>query len=215
MLTVAILDNHEKKVIDMTYELLWKELQDITGAKLVVVDSWWEALADCTTDFICFVEADCLVSGGYFSSQVGIFKKDRTLRKLAVMGSALGVLNWANRVYGYSFGNKHSNGLVPERVATSNRPYPVQVAYIPGAIMRTKVLQTAVEGRGKDQFPVDNLVAFSARLSLLFWASGSGHRIVLNPSTTYVTTEKYPLDISHPDIDPAEAMVKFTKAGIL
>lgn len=213
MLTVVI-KNDEKNVIDMTYAQLWKELQDIPGAELLVVDSWWDGLEKASTDFICFVESDCLVSSGFFASQVGIFKKDKALRKLAVLGTALGVFHWGNRFYGYSFGNTYSDGLVPQRVASSKRPYPVQVAFIPGAIIRTSMLKRATEAHLKGEFPEDNLVEFSARLCLLLWEDGTGHRIALNPNTTYVTTEKYAAEIGNFNIDTGDAMVKFTKAGI-
>lgn len=214
MITVAIKDNGEKNVIQMTYEDLWRELKDLPGAEIIVVDDWFEVLNVTKNKFVCFVEADCLVSGGFFQSQIGLFKKDKTLAKLGVLGTATGVLNWANRVYGYEFGNNYSDGLVPVRVAPSNRIHSVQVAFIPGAIMRTKMLKKVLAKRGDQKFAQSNLVEFSVQLSLLFWELEDGPRVAINPNTTYVTTEKYPSDIGNFDIDAGEQMVKFTKAGI-
>lgn len=211
MLTVAIKDNGEKGVIEMTYEDLWKELKDISGSELVVVDDWFDVLQKTKNPFICFVESDCLVSSGYFKSMTGILNKNKNLLKVGALGSALGVINWANRVYGYQFGNNHSQGIIPNRSQASNRPYPVQVAYIPGAVMRTKMLKNAL---GKQKVNSKNLVELSIVISLRLWRLKDSPRVALNPSTTYVTTEKYPLDIIKSDIDPGDVLLKFKKAGI-
>lgn len=220
MITVIIRDNGEKSVIQMTYEDIWKQLKELSGAEIIVHPDWFQALPAAQNKFVCFVEPDCLVSPGYFASQVGIFTKNKSLRKLGILGTATGILNWANRIYGYSFGNNWSDGIVPNRTASSRVISPVQVAFVPGAIMRTKMLREVVkvhEERFGDA-PIDNenLVKLSVYLSVRFWELGDGHRVAVNPSTTYVTTEEYPLEIfkTPEDLDISEMLVRFTKAGM-
>lgn len=225
MITVAIKDNGEKNVIKLTQENLARELQDIAGARLIVVDDWMDALDATKNDFICFVEADCLVSSGYFSSLVGIFRKDTSLRKLAVLGSATGVLNWANRIYGYSLSGDHEGEIIPERTAASTVVYTNQFAYIPGAIMRTKMLRQAIDkleverlkSADDDDSPLldtDNLVELSIMLSSMFWMLGDGHRVAINPNTSYATTEAYVQEPVIGDFDTSDLVKIFKKAGI-
>lgn len=61
MITVIIRHEGEDNVIKLTYENLWRELKDITGASLRVSPTWFGALEEVKTKFVCFVESDCLV----------------------------------------------------------------------------------------------------------------------------------------------------------
>mgnify|MGYP003450299095 FL=1 len=104
MLSVVILDDGEPNVIKLTYENLHKETKQIQDSELIVAKDWFDALSVIKNKYVCLVEPDCLVSSGYFSSQMGLFKKNPYMRKLAMLSSATGVNNWANRVYGYKLG---------------------------------------------------------------------------------------------------------------
>lgn len=225
MITVAIRDNGEKNVIKLTQEQLQRELNDIKGAELVVVDDWFEALDKTKNDFICFVEPDCLVSSGYFSSLVGIFRKDTSLRHLGILGSAVGVLNWANRIYGYSLSPDRESEILPERIAASTVVYTTQFVYVPGAIMRTKMLRKAIDKLEVERlksaddddsplFDVDDLAGLSIMLSSMFWTLGDGHRVAINPNTSYATTEAYVQEPIMIETDVSDLMKIFKKAGI-
>lgn len=193
MLTVIIQDSGEENVIKLTYQNLWRELKNITGAELLV-GNWIDELDNVKNNYVCFVEADCLVSSGYFSSQIGLFKKNPLFRKLGILSSSTGVNNWANRFYGYKLGNNYSEGVIPELTKKSTAVYPVQIGFIPGSIIRMTMLKQALQTLGIGNNQID-LIKFSTELSLAFWQQGDGNRVHLNPNTTYVTTEDYVNDI--------------------
>jgi len=194
MLTVVILDNQEPKVIQLTYENLHRELKVIANSELIVAGNWLDSLGDIKNNYVCFVEADCLVNSGYFSSQLGLFKKSPA-RKLAMLSSAIGVNNWANRFYGYSLGNNFSEGIIPNKEKKSTSVYPVQIGYVPGSVMRVSMLKEALQELGLGNNVHLDLIKFSTDLSLAFWRQADGNRVHINPNTTYVTTEDYVNDI--------------------
>ncbi len=206
MLSVIIRPTEEPKVIQLTQENLQKELSQVVGAELLV-DSWGSGLAKARNDFICLVEADCLVNSGYFSSQIGLFKKNPHFRRLAVMSSAIGVNDWATRFFGYKLGKTYADGVIPVKEKTSTSPYPLQIAYIPGAVMRKSSF-----GRLKINPTWENdLVYFSTMVSLDLWRQGS--MIQINPNTTYVTTESYVGEVGRFDPEAADLVGHLTKAG--
>lgn len=211
MITCVIKDDGEPRVIQLTYENLWRELKDVVGAELVVTEDWLSVVDKVKNNYICFVEADCLVSSGYFASQLGLFEKNRHFRKLAALASATGVNNWANRVYGYSLGNNYSDGIVPNLDKKSSQIYPVQIGYMPGAIVRVAMLKKTLGGLKLD---TKDLVQFSTELSLAFWKQGDGNRVHINPNTTYVTTENYVNDVGKFEIDANGLLAKFEKESI-
>jgi hypothetical protein len=196
MLNVIIKDSHEPNVTQLTYENLWKELKDIPDAELTVGE--WE-IPKTKNRYVCWVEADCLVSSGYFESQLGLLKKNPMFRKIAMMSSSTAVNDWANKFYGYNIGNNYDDGVIPNMIKKSNQVYPVQVAYMPGAIMHIGMLTKALDTIKAKQSWEKDLVYFSTQLSLAFWqqgvGNGVGNRVHINPNSTYVTTETYVNDI--------------------
>lgn len=206
MLTTIIKNDGEDNVTRLTYENLWREMKDIPGAEIIVSEDWFDYLPKIKNIYVCFVEADCLVGSGYFTSQMNLFKKDPMFRKMAVMSSSTCVGNWANRFYGYSVNNDYSNGVVPILDKKSKVPYPVEIAYVPGAIMRVKMLVKLMDTMKLPANYMADLVYFSTLISLGFWrqgmgkgkdALGTGNRVYINPNSTYVTTESYVNDISN------------------
>lgn len=186
MLTLVIPRTAESTVVHLTQENLQRELKSINGSELLVCDTWGEGIAKARNDFICLVEPDCLVSGGYFASQMGLFKKNPNYRQLGVMGSSTGINTWAKRIYGYKLGEKYSDGVLPVYDKLSTAPYTVPITYIPGAIMRMSTLKRvlkSIEPSEKD------LIRYSTELSLEFWRLRA--HVLLNPNSTYVTTEIY------------------------
>lgn len=195
MLTVVIKDNGEPKVTQFTYEYLWRELKDIPGSELIICEDWFEGLVVTKNRYICFVEADCLVSSGYFASQLGLLKKDPYFRKLAMLSSVTSVTHWANRFYGYTVDTKKTNLVRPLREKRSGRVDVVQIGYVPGSIIRVAMLRKLLKQDATLPDTQNDLVKFSALLSLGFWRQGDGNRVHLNPNATYVTTEEYVNDL--------------------
>lgn len=215
MITVAIKDNGEPNVIKLTYENLHKELKDIPGADLIVVDNWSDAIPRAKKNlYVCFVEADCLVNSGYFTSQLGLFKKNPYFRKLAMLSSAIGVNEWGNKFYGYSLGNTYSDGIIPNKDKKSSGVYPVQIGFVPGALIRVGMLTKVLAGLDVKNSIEGDLVYLSTVLSLAFWGQGDGNRVHLNPNTTYVSTEDYINNIGKPVEQAKEMKDKFLRESI-
>lgn len=214
MLSVIIRDNGEPKVVQLTYENLFRELKDIPGAELLVAKDWLEVLPDTKNNYVCLVEVDCLVQSGYFSSMLGLFKKNPFFRKMAVLSAGVGVDNWANKFYGYELNNSNSGGVVPVRLKKSRTTYPVQIAYIPGAIIRKRMLVDALNTLGITQTNQLDLIKLSAQLSLAFWKQGDGNVVYINPNAAYVTTEKYVNDIGLFPLQTGKLLEKFKKESI-
>lgn len=214
MITVIIKHDGEDNVIKLTYENLWRELKDIQGAQIIVVPHWLEGLAKVKNKFVCLVEADCLVSSGYFTSQLGLLEKNAQNRRIAVMSASTAVGNWANRFFGYDVSGEHVDGILPNKEKKSNQPYMVEVSYIPGSIIRTATLKHLLEEQERIKEWERDLVHLSTNMSLNFWGQGIGNGIgmmvFINPNATYVTTEKYVNDISkfEPDVKNMEVLLK-------
>src|SRR3990167_3603627 len=142
MLSIIIKNNGEDNVVKLTYENIWREVKDIPDVELLVQNNW--DVGGVKNRFVCLLEADCLVNSGFFSSQLGLFKKNPMFRKLSMLSSAIAVNDWHNKFYGYSLENNYTDGIVPVREKKSKVVYPVQIGYVPGAIIRTSMLRNAL-----------------------------------------------------------------------
>jgi len=225
MLSVIIKDSHEPNVIKLTYENLHRELKDI-DSELLVASDWIDAVMGLETgheNFVCMVEADCLVNSGYFSSQMGLFKKSPYFRKLAVMSSATAINDWSNKIYGYRLGDNYTEGVIPNSEQKSTVPYAVQIAYIPGSVIRLANLQSLFDNLKPNNSWDNDLVYFSTQISLGFWRRGrgqgwsagsSGNRVHLNPNATYVTTEDYVNDLGKFDPEAGDLVGMFKREVI-
>lgn len=196
-MSVVILNNGESNVVQLTFENLYRELKDIYGSELLIRDKWFD-LEGVKNKYVCFVEADCLVSEGYFKTLLEDFLKKGAPRNEAVMSSSTSVNYWDNKIYGY---RTEVNGVQPNREKRSSRSFTVQVAYIPGSIIRMSMLKSCL----KDLSMYDDLVHLSAELSMAFWRrsaelKGKGYRVCLNPKVSYLTTEDYVNDIGKFDV---------------
>lgn len=216
MLTVVIKDSGEENVVKLTYENLWKELKDIPGAELIVRKNWLDSttLANTKNKYICFVEADCLVNSGYFSSQIGLLKKNPYFRKLAMFSSSTAVTNWANKFYGYNVGNSYVDGIAPNKDKKSNQPYPVQISYLPGAIVRVNMIGALLLNMKPNTSWENDLVFLSTQVSLGFWRQGDGNRVYINPNATYLTTEEYVNDLGKFDANAGDLKKMFVRESI-
>lgn len=194
MISVVILDNGEHNVVQLTFENLYKELKDIYGSELLIKDKWFN-LENIKNRYVCFVEADCLVESGYFEAMLEKFKEKGYSRNMAMMSSSTSVNYWNNKIYGYHLGEL--DGIVPNRQPKSRVPFTVEVAYIPGAIIRVSMLKTILKDFNHQ---TNDLVYLSSELSMAFWkksaeSQGKGYRIYLNPRISYLTTEGYVNDL--------------------
>ena len=192
-------------------------------------------------NLVCYVEADCLVNGGYFTSQVGLLKKDPMSNKIACLGTATAVNDWGNRFYGYHFvendwsklvegvQTKGGHHLEPIKEKRSSVIYATQVTYIPGAIMRKTKMQEVLSLINYNASWNNDLVYMSTMVSMGFWRAGlqnkstgkvggsSGapvSRVHLNPNTTYVTTEDYVNDLGKFDVLKDDLMPVFKRESI-
>lgn len=135
-----------------------------------------DGLKHASGEYVCFVESGADLSQGYFWENLRIFTSQPSFRKLAIVSSAVQDPEHDTHVYGYLLSTSGSKPTVmPSHLPSSSQPYAIQVAYIPGSIIRRSVL----EG---EKFTKDTL-ADSARLSLRLWSEGS--RVYLNPHATY------------------------------
>lgn len=209
MLSVIVKRSEEPTVIQMTQADLVKQLGEINGAEILLEDSWTEGLRKVRTSYVCLVEADCILSAHYFSSNFGLLKKSQSqaiggkgagrgmggggLTKLAVLSSTLGIKQFDNRIYNYRLEKVKDiniNSVIgmgwhiqPNRDKLDIHLYSVQVGFIPGAIMRMSSIGDMVDIIHWDQ---PDLVKLSTEVCFYLW--NTGRRIALNPSTTYVST---------------------------
>lgn len=207
MITVIIRRTDEPKVIHMTQNDLAKQLDNINGAEVLLEDSWRVGLQKVRTPYVCLIEPDCVFSASYFVNNVGIMKKTNAAHgggntKVAMLSSCLGIRDFGNRIYNFeldkvkvpSVGNMTSKGeaiqikswhIRPFRDKLSLKVYPVQVGWVPGAIIRTTAIKDLLD---EDMWDDPDLLRLSTALSFYFW--DTNRRIHLNSNTTYVTNEK-------------------------
>lgn len=182
MVTVIIPSTDEPKVVQYTKELIGREGFP-AGSKVLVESSWEAGFKKVKTDFVCFLEPDCLVSSGYFMSLTGLLAGRSKMNKVAMMTSGTCVKYWPIKHYGYSFDGRAAE---PVMKASSTEPYNVRVGYVPGAIIRMSTLESV---KGNLSFNTEDIVKLSVKLSLAFWKNGGGCQVMVNPNTSYVTND--------------------------
>lgn len=212
MITVIIRRTDEPKVIQMTQEDLVRQLGSISGAEILLVDTWSEGLKKVRTPYVSLVEPDCVFSSSYYSSNCGLMKKLQPRvsdgskggnggggdMKLAMIASCLGIRDFGNRIYCYELDKvtddkgKLDTGesieikswhIQPSRDKLDMELYQVQVGFVPGAVIRMSAIKDIIEDELWDG---EDLVKLSTALSFYFW--DTGRRIRLNPNTTYVSS---------------------------
>lgn len=197
MLTVCIAKQRvEQTVIDLTEDNMKRELKSVNNSELLITEGWSEGIGKCKTEFICLVEPDCVVSSGYFASMIGLYKKNPMYRQLGIMSSSTSIVNWATKIYGYELADRQTGGVIPLKRQVSTSPYRVQIAYIPGSIIRVSTLRDVLNGNRKNHIIGSGLMKlssdltyFSTMMSLAFWRAQS--HICINPTSSYCTTESY------------------------
>ena len=218
MLTCILKNDGEDSVVQMTYENMWHQLKDIPGAELIVSEGWFDYLPKVKNNYICLLEADCLISEGYFTKQLKEFRTNPG-RKISMLTAHTCVKWWENGFYGYYIDYKFANYVVPNSKKKSSSAYPVEVGFMPGAIIRVAMLKDILKGIES----TDDLVLLSTQLSLAFWRQGAdntskkiqnGNPVYVNPNVDYVTTEDYVNDIGKFEVDSSDLQDKFVKESI-
>lgn len=220
MVSVIIHDNGESSVVKYTYECLYKELKDIHGSELLIAKDWFEALPKIRNNYVCLVESDCLVSPGFFQKQVDALMKNQ-LRRISMVSPVAAVNHWDNTFYGYQVSGQYADLIEPITKKRSNALHPIQIGYLPGAIIRVKMLRQAIEDLGANMSWKNDLVFLSTELSFAFWQQGqggakgqNGNPVYINPAVTYVTTEDYVNNVAHFGGEIMDLMSKFNKESI-
>lgn len=201
MLTCVIKRSAEPDIVQLTQKSIMNELWQIPGSEMLLEDSWTEGLRKVRTPYVCLVEPECVLSSGYIASNFGILKKLSTgvgpykgggYTKLAMLASCLGVKTFDNRIYNYELKSVRDGQdlryyqIRPERNKRSSQPYDVQVAFVPGAIIRYASIKDDIDSLPWD---VKNLIEMSTAVCFNLW--NTGRRIKVNPNTTYVSGELY------------------------
>lgn len=219
MLTCIIKNDGEDNVVQLTYENLWRELKDIPGSELIISEGWFDYLPKIRNGYVCFVEADCLVSEGYFKKQIKEFRHNPG-RKLSMLTAKIAVNHWDNCFYGYYIDYINTKGVVPSRSKKSTVAYPVEIGYMPGAIIRASMLREVL---ADNVIRTDDLLLLSSELSLAFWRQGkdgverrvqNGNPVYVNPNAVYATTNGLANDIGKFDLESADLKDKFAKESI-
>jgi hypothetical protein len=208
MLSVIVKRSEEPTVIQMTQADLVKQLNEINGAEILLEDSWTEGLKKVRTPYVCLVEADCVLSAHYFSSNFNLLKKNHSqaiggkgsgrgmggggYSKLSILSSAIGIKKFDNRIFNYRLAKVNdinvnnvtgkSWHIQPEREKLDIYLYAVQIGFVPGAVMRMTAISDMIDKVNWDQ---PNLVKLSTEVCFHLW--NTNRRITLNPSTTYVS----------------------------
>lgn len=191
MITVIVKRNAEPTVIQLTQENIMRELSSIPGSEMLLEESWGNGIKRVRTPFVCLVESDCVMSTAYLSSNFEQLqngtqtegKKGGGYTRLAMLSSCLGIRNFKNRIYNYNF-RQPKWDIYPVKAKHSTVLYPVQIGFVPGALIRMSAIKDAV-------LPWDdpNLLAMSAAISLHLWSTN--RRVEVNPNVTYVSDQAY------------------------
>lgn len=183
MLSIIIPEGKKSKFT----ELLCKRELKTLEHEIIHAPSWREGLLLSKGEFVCFIEPDSDISENYFEINLKIFTSQPLYRKLAMVASAVEIVASEHKLYGYLLSLEGSlPSLMPSRIKSSQEPYSVQIAYIPGAIIRRSALDNV-------DLIMDDPIATSVKLSVDFWLHGT--RLCLNPNTTYSPRMERVLDI--------------------
>lgn len=155
-------------------------LERVKDTKIIRADNYKDACAQSTAEYICFMGKG-IVSGDYFSENLGIFHDNPLFAKLAMVSPTVTDRQLKNRIYGYRL---TPLGVFPVTKPSSIMPYGVQIGYLPGAIIKRYLLERNAK------YLKDSALLDSYQVSSDSWMGGS--YCYINPRTTYVDTENNP-----------------------
>lgn len=170
MLSIIIPKHRSSKWI----EVLSKHHLGGLDHEIIHADNWQEGYKKSRGEFVCFLDPDCDFSNDYFAKNMQVFTSQSSFKRLAMVASA--VETPKHKVYGYLLTLHGQPAVLPSYIRSSAEPYGVQIAYVPGAIIRRTMLE-------KVDHLFDDALNNSVRLSLEFWKLGS--RCFINPETTF------------------------------
>lgn len=146
--------------------------------EIIIAKTWQRGLDKAKGEFVTFLEKDCVLGPNYFATLLDAFDERPSFRKLAMVAPTLGINSWTKKVYGY---NLYPNKVVPINERPSSEPHRVQIAYLPGAILRHSTINAIAPKR--DDFMLD-----SVNFSIYFW--NNGNMILMHPGVTYISSDE-------------------------
>ena len=144
----------------------------------LINDSWVNGLKIAEGKFVCFLEEGSDFRGGFFIRGMLNMLANPNFRKLAVVAPAVEDFNGRGTLYQLDItGDRAWDEM------RSINPYPVQVGYIPGAIIRTSALKQLNSEKELKNYttPAD----LSAAICLKLWETGQ--MVHVDPRMTYLT----------------------------
>lgn len=198
MLTAIIKRNDNSDDAQMVLKSIMGEMWAIKDSDIFIENRWIDGIKKVKTPFMMLLEADCVLSGSYISSNLGLMIKDNHNEtkgtggylKRAMMASCVGYQDFANRIYNYELHKVEEGsdikirywGVSLSRDKRSSTPYAAQVGFVPGAIIRCSSLNGLAS---KFNWDDPNIIRMSTKLSFHFW--DTNRRVQINPNTTYVS----------------------------
>jgi len=153
------------------HKILDPELAQIDH-EIIFTRNWAEGLKQARGEFVCLVDRTFNISPGYFENLYEIIEDHPTYRKLAMISPSTGLTSWQERIYGYKYDN---NAVVAQKKPSSLSPYPIQIGYMPGSLIRRSALGWLdLDANTKNE---------SIEYSLRFWDRGL--RLIMDPRSTY------------------------------
>jgi hypothetical protein len=171
----------------------------------IIVDNWQKGFDESCGQFVCFLEKDSDFAPGHFVRGVLNMLIKPGYRKLAMVAPAVFDEHTSVDIYGASF-HPHEDHIVQthDRPA-STEPYPVQIAFMPGAIIR----RSAIEKHSP------NLLDYSASESIVFsiglWKDGN--RVHLDPHMVYMPA-KFNMGLVPMQLDVTDLQREWKKESI-
>ena len=157
-------------------------LEKVKGANIIYANSLVEGLPNVKSEFVCYI-GNAIVDTDYFNDNLNIFIEYPAFKKLSIVSSATLDKNLSKRVYGYTL---DPDGVKPVYKKASSMPYALQIAYLPGAIIRFSAIDHI-----KEYLTGDDLKD-SYQASVDFWMTGK--RCYINPRSTYIDYRFNPTD---------------------
>lgn len=170
----------------------------------------WDTWREAKTDYIAFIPEGAEFPDGYFERLYQVYSDRPLYRKISIVSPALTVDEYSAKIYGWIVGQ---SSLIPSRIKSSLEPYGVQVAYLPGSLVK----KTALE-KLQPKF-TGAALQDSINLSIAMWQQGLHcyiePRVSYEPAGASVLQYPiiYPADDLYDDMDEIRMLFKREMIG--
>lgn len=185
----SLKDTIERQLVGVEYEL--------------IIDKWDKGLADSNGQFVCFLEKESDFAPGHFVRGILNMLIKPGYRKLAMVASAIYDGDTGTDMYGASF--IPDSPITTHDKPSSTEPYPVQIGFIPGAIIRRSALDKHKPDLKK--YNMSESIIFSVGL----WKDGQ--RIHLDPHMIYMPS-KFKPSVAPMDLHVDDLLEEWRKESI-